>query len=585
MNRIRLVIAALILAAATEGAFAAGVAEDDGTRATLLTDPFLQAPTSDSVSVVWFTDFEGRSHTLVYGERYAQSSPAITTRMTRLTEAVEGRRRIRSVWRHEAVAEGLRRGVRVPYYVASTREDGRTARSGAFTLHPLPAPGQDVRILITSDHQLMPNTHINLELVEKTIGRVDAVFLAGDLVNIPDNSEEWFERTERGIGFFPALQGRAREIDPAETFAGGEIVQHAHLFPVIGNHEVMGSVDPESGLARWGGDRPLWYARAAEPGATGTDVTAGSWNVETYREIFSLPDDAPDGEEYYAIAYGDIFLVGLFTTRPWRARKFSEEFPNDPSRWTFGDFLYREYGRGSRQFAWLQRALTSEAALDARFRYVMTHQTSRGFGDNSVPLLVQPRATYEARDGRVITLEFPLSPDQWDLEVSPLVAALAAVRYDYPRERDAWAREVEPLLIRTGVDIVHHGHSHIWYRGRIPDGPHIIETSNVGNSYGAYIAGYKERGRFSWPQTEPREWYDLDNYATTGDPYRLAPASPSEFSPMEHEGAPLPTVDSSDLTVFTILESPSGVVTSYVYDTRRPDDGVRVFDRFTLSSR
>jgi hypothetical protein len=146
------------------------------------------------------------------------------------------------VWRHEAVARGLKQGRRVPYYVASYRADGRSARSATFSLQPLPAPGQEVRVLVTSDHQLMPNTHINLEMVERAIGRVDAVFVAGDLVNIPDNAEEWFERTDRGIGFFPALQGRARRIDSSLNHNGGEIIQHVHLLPVIGNHEVMGRV-------------------------------------------------------------------------------------------------------------------------------------------------------------------------------------------------------------------------------------------------------------------------------------------------------------------------------------------------------
>lgn len=31
----------------------------------LLTEPFLQAPTEQSVKVVWFTEFEGREHALV----------------------------------------------------------------------------------------------------------------------------------------------------------------------------------------------------------------------------------------------------------------------------------------------------------------------------------------------------------------------------------------------------------------------------------------------------------------------------------------------------------------------------------------
>ena len=34
----------------------------------LLTDPFLQLPTEDAVRVVWFTEFEGAEHFVLYGE-------------------------------------------------------------------------------------------------------------------------------------------------------------------------------------------------------------------------------------------------------------------------------------------------------------------------------------------------------------------------------------------------------------------------------------------------------------------------------------------------------------------------------------
>jgi hypothetical protein len=543
----------------------------------LLTDPFLQNPTSESVRVVWFTEFEGTDHKLYYGSDTFRGAMARTMRLSRVVDNTGENPEQREIWRHEATATGLEAGRRIPYYVASRRSDGRTARSSTYSLQPLPARGQSIRVLLTSDHQLMPNTHINLAMVERTVGRVDAVFLAGDLVNVPDNGEEWFERTDRGIGFFPALQGRAAAIDPTVEHHGGEIIQHAHLFPVIGNHEVMGRIDHDTGFAVFGADRPRWYAEA-----TSNRPVDGSWNTVTYREIFSLPDDAPSGEDYYAVSYGDVHLTGLFVTRPWRAQKFKEKEPNDPETWEFGDFLYVPFDRGSHQYRWLQQVLSSEAARDARIRYVMTHQASRGFGDNAMPLLTQPRATFDTTDGNRTVLDYPLTAEQWEREVEPLLGSLQSVRYDYPRERDGWHLDVEPLLERAGVDIVHHGHSHLWYRSRLPGGAHIIETSNVGNSYGAYLSGYQERGRFSWPKNEPPAHYDMTNYAKTGDPYGLEATTPSEFSPMEHEGRALPTIDSNSLTVFTILESPSGWVTSYVYDIEHPDRGVRVFDRFNV---
>ncbi len=34
----------------------------------MLTDPFLQLPTENSVRIVWFTDFIGVEHQVIYGE-------------------------------------------------------------------------------------------------------------------------------------------------------------------------------------------------------------------------------------------------------------------------------------------------------------------------------------------------------------------------------------------------------------------------------------------------------------------------------------------------------------------------------------
>ncbi len=222
----------------------------------LLTDPFLQLPRETSVQVVWFTEFAGVNHTVTYGENLKQTAKANTTKLSRTREDQGSRvanqtkdNQIyqkpvqRDIWRHEAEVIGLTPDVRVNYRVTSVREDGETVNSDVFTLAATPKPDTPLKILLTSDHQLKPMTAANLQKVVETVGRVDGVWFAGDLVNVSDRASEWFDDNGGGA-LFPGLQGRAKyemtHNDVKTTYTGGQIIQHAPMFTCIGNHEVMG---------------------------------------------------------------------------------------------------------------------------------------------------------------------------------------------------------------------------------------------------------------------------------------------------------------------------------------------------------
>lgn len=220
----------------------------------LLSDPFLQLPTETSVRVVWFTEFAGSDHIVAYGQNFNRTAVATTTKLSRTREDKNSRianqtkeslskPTKRDIWRHEAEVTGLTPSSRVPYRVKSVREDGKTVSSAEFTFAPKPTSDTPLKILLTSDHQLKPMTAANLQKVVETVGRVDAVFFAGDLVNVPDRASEWFD-DNRGGALFPCLQGRANyELDKngvKTSYSGGELIQHAPLFTAIGNHEVMG---------------------------------------------------------------------------------------------------------------------------------------------------------------------------------------------------------------------------------------------------------------------------------------------------------------------------------------------------------
>lgn len=565
----------------------------------LLTDPFLQLPTEDAVRVVWFTEFEGSGHTVSYGENFEETAQADTLKLSRTAEdnnsyvgeqagdgSVYEHHTPRDIWRHEAFVAGLSWGERVPYTVTSVADDGSEVVSDAFTLAPLPPAGERLHILLTSDHQLMAMTPTNLQKVEETIGRVDAVFLAGDLINIPDRASEWFDdnRTEgRGGAFFQNLQGRSTftlERGGVETpYSGGKIIQHAPLFPVIGNHEVMGRFDTDQSIgAQFNDPQPhdaaLRRYEAMQDLINPEDdskireawLRDNSFNTITYEEIFTLPDDGPAGERYYAMQFGDVYLVGLYSTRIWRSPSLADDTRGKyreaqadlsrPEDWGYGDFIFEDLAAGSEQHAWLQEVLASDAFQNARYKVVMLHEGPHGVGDNYNPVKAHPVQIIDRDEG----------------------GAISAVRYEYPIQDDILVRDVKPLLQEAGVQLVHQGHSHIWFRIQDEASIHYLETSNVGNNYGCYLEGYQGRGNLP---DDPR--YNAANYAAFGDPHGLEPVVPSVTAPMSDEaGNPLPCVASNDITVFSILDTGDGVVRSYYFDTREPDSEVVLFDEFLL---
>lgn len=599
----RTLMTALLCSAALMAPSAAQ-AQAQAPDARLLTDPFLQLPTEDGVHVVWFTEFEGSDHAVVLED--GREFTADTMKMSRLAEdqgshvgAQAGDGTVfpavtpRDVWRHEAYVDGLSAGDREPYFVRSLNDNGDTVESRQFSLAALPAEDQPLRILLTSDHQLKPMTPANMQKVAENVGELDAVFFAGDLQNVPDRASEWFD-DNRGFAFFPGLQGHAAHalarsrtdgaitFDTTVTYHGGEIIQNAPLFPVVGNHEVMGRYNPANGLnAMFNDPRPraaaeaLYEANAdlynpsGDPEIREQWIVDNSFNTTTYEEIFTLPDAGPGGETYYAIRFGDVFMIGLYGTRIWRSPSMAPETRGKyreadahletPDNWGWGEFIFEDMAEGSEQHDWLVSVLESEEFQSAPIKLALMHHPAHGMGDNSVPAFAHPvRHLDYDEDGR-----------------------LTGVFYDYPVENDVFVNDVEPLLTQAGVQLVHTGHSHVWYRFVSPEGLNILETSNVGNNYGCYLEGHQAR-----TNAPVGDIFDPADYAVTGDLHGYEPVAPTEFSPMTTAaGDPLPCIASEELTAFSILEtSPDGAtVSSYVFDTTDPESEVELFDRFELN--
>jgi Calcineurin-like phosphoesterase len=564
----------------------------------LLTDPFLQWPTVDSVRVVWFTAFPGITHTVFYGPAAQEKAVAATSvQLSRVREDKESKvsgtnyERVtpRPIWRHEAQVVSLRPGERVPYRVVSSKTAEERFTSRTFSLAPAPLPGQPAKILLTSDHQLMPMTAANLQKVQETIGQVDAVFLAGDLVNIPDRASEWFDDA-RGGAFFPCLQGLGHfTLDKAgrkTLYRGGELIQHAPLFPAVGNHEVMGRYTQDKPLNEQFNDPIPWAAAQSfyEPYASVFNpyndgelkrrwLRDNSFNLDTYEEIFSLPTfKHASGEltkRYYAMTFGDIRLISLYVTQIWRVPDLNanrkgryrerQADHNYPTQWGHGQHIFESITPGSPQYDWLKSELASDAFQQAKYRIVMFHHPVHTLGGNSVPAFTSPVRTFDRNsDG-----------------------SLKAIRYEYPQDQDYIVRDLLPLLEAARVNLVFYGHSHLWNRFIGPTGIHFLESSNVGNTYGAYDSPANSRPVPTQAEAEGLEPFQ-ETYVAVGDANGLTPVMPSIQPLKNDQGQPLPYLASNDMTAFSIFDTQDGQISSYYFDTREPDSAVVKFDQFSL---
>ena len=577
------VLSLLIVVLLTMSFWSRKYTSQSNTYSSLLSDPFLQLPTSNSVRVVWFTNWEGDFHNVIYGQRLNNSVRATTTKLSLVREDSDSHLDIdyqnptsRDIWRHEAMISELKPKELIPYQVVSIH-DGKEILSRVFTLAAAPQPNTPLKILLTSDHQLMPMAAANIQKVVETVGKVDAVFMAGDLVNIPDRASEWFD-DHRGGAFFPVLQGRAKyKLDKSgieRIYHGGELIQNAVIFPAIGNHEVMGRFSDTASLKqqftdavpRSQAEKLYWQDRGninktGDPNIKEAWLKANSFNTDTYEEIFTLPENSSGGGKYYAVTFGDIRLIVLYVTNIWRSpslesdikgryRERTEEL-NQPEKWGYGQHIFEPIVKGSSQYHWLEQELQSEAFKQAKYKIVMFHHPPHTLGGNIVPPYTDPLPQIEYDENEQIT----------------------SVRYEYPQENDYIIRDVLPLLESAEVQLVYYGHSHLWNRFVNPQGIHFLESSNVGNTYGAHVGENKR----PVPKDNPQL-----NYTETGDPNGLTPVIPTIRPLKDNSGKSLPYIASNDITVFSIFDTATGTVSSYRYDTRRPESAVVKFDEFML---
>jgi hypothetical protein len=409
----------------------------------------------------------------------------------------------------------------------------------------------------------------NLQKVVETVGVVDAVWFAGDLVNVPDRASEWFDDL-RGNAFFPGLQGRAQYTMECNgeklTYTGGKIIQNAPLFPCIGNHEIMGRYTGNISLNHEFNDTiPREIAQEFYHQVCGKEYLKDyCFNTITYEEIFSLPKSKTGGKTYYALSFGDVRLIVLYVTNAWRNPKLASPTKgryketnqqlSSPENWGYGQIIYEPIVPGSDQYIWLEQELSSPEFEQAKYKVVMFHHPAHTLGDNIVPAYTNPLQIIEKDE----------------------LGNIQSVTYQYPKNTDYIIRDLIPLLEKAKVQLVFYGHSHLWNRFLGQGGINFLETSNVGNSYGA-AWGKRERDI-------PKQYQEdfPQDYIASGNPNGLTPITPTISPLLGEDGQPLPYIASNQFTIFTIFDTGTGTVSSYRFDTTSPNSPVTKFDEFSL---
>lgn len=578
-----------------EGSDTAAVGDGDETApasgAVLLTQPFLQVPGEDCVNVVWFTENETEHNVVQLFEdgfdeedpRFSREIEAVTTSPARIRDDDGARHQ---VYRHEATVDGL------PAFFGSDKQKvayrviSDDAASGVYSLQAQAQPGSGLRILLTSDIQCKNMVAANMRKLYELIGPVDAVLADGDIVDRGDAYVDWFSSE---MSYFRVLQGQTSHEVGGVAYQGAPLLQNAPSYTAIGNHEVMGVY--QGGAAtlstEFNDPKPRSYAealyqeRAAEVNPSGaTDVREqfildNSYNTQTYEDVLTLPENDEGNERYYAVTIGDVRLIVLDISRIWRGNSMGDTASKyvDPvgavdatdSRRGFGSFIFEPIDPESAQYQFLVAELASDAFQSAKYRMVMFHWQWHSLGGNVVPAFADPVATtVTLSDGR------------------------QQVVYTYPMAEDYLKNQLEPLFERYNVDFVFNAHSHLWNRFRTESGMNVLESSNNGNTYNAFLDSMTRVGGGYPPALEEnfsgdpalREPFagSEEDYVAQGDPYGLSPVMPTASDVIGGN----PYLMSNTVTEFSILDTTTGTVDSYRFDTEQPNSQPELFDSFPI---
>ncbi|WP_087023707.1 purple acid phosphatase family protein [Thaumasiovibrio subtropicus] len=413
--------------------------------------PYLQNPSQDGMTIMWFTDNDAPGKLKLLGSSAAvvhQSQPLKAEQLayykTEVEKYFDDKALAKTPFVHQVRVEGLKEGTEYQYSVTQNGE----VFEGTFKT--VPSADSSVRFVVYSDSETEPEStgrtrrwsepygDFNRQyLVDQTIGyqeniRVmaernpDFIAIAGDLVESGNEQRDWDEFWRHNAGELNA------------------IASSTPILPAIGNHENYPGPD--------GGRKEYVPDLSAEA-------------IDRYMAYFDLPDNGAKRAEhqgrYYRVDYGPITFITIDT---------SDGKPNKTDKdtnWRLEGLEAPDFNPGSEQYQWLEAQL-ADAKEKSQFTFVQFHH---------VPYSVGPHGFPTGENG------FENGEDN---------------------QSGVPVRVLTPLFAKYGVDAVFAGHDEM-YEHSLVDGIHFYDVGIGGDGLrGPYFG---KDGKYSVDLDNPHQVY------------------------------------------------------------------------------
>lgn len=322
--------------------------------------PYLQHPTPDGVTLLWFTKRDRPDAVRVEGVGRFESDVVRAVALDYTSWEIDrflAGRSPDALWRHRVVVQGLERGRRYAY---ERESDGYRARLAA-----LPPRDAEVRFIVYADGETEPEStgkradwpaphaadgDARIYLADQTDGyranlRIIAerepmfIGVAGDLVETGGEQRDWDEFWRHNAGDF------------------GAIASSVPIFAAVGNHE-----------HHHGPSFPGFYA-----------ADGAAWSIAKFLTYFEAPaNGTAHASRYYSYDVGPIKYITLDVT---------DGLPHASDRDTnwhlAADGETVDFNPGSPQHAWLERELADGQKRFA-FTFVQFHHAPYSVGPHGL---------------------------------------------------------------------------------------------------------------------------------------------------------------------------------------------------------